>query len=260
MGISDEELKKKVISTYLEIAFGRANKKKLRYKTSDVLSLFFDIGWEVQTVTERNYRYEDMSSYQKYLLILEHKDMVYQEEGKVNVVIRDSNDHPNSLEIFYGFFRYAGHNQLLFRNQDSEYQQRISPNDKPDSKFVKDRVAEIHFGFNEFLDDIRFLKSKILSMDQVIEFANQALRYRFRTKRVEFERDMLRNLLTIYRNEDNEYSAWNVLNRVQEAISKKFAVYPSKRNSLRYRKVEPIYEIDRRITLNCELWNFAKNI
>ncbi|OOV41846.1 hypothetical protein B1H38_16720 [Leptospira borgpetersenii serovar Ballum] len=63
-----------------------------------------------------------------------------------------------------------------------------------------------------------------------------------------------------WRNEDNEYSAWNVLNRVQEAISKKLAVYPSKRNSLRYRKVEPIYEIDRRITLNCELWNLAKDI
>ncbi|EMM77487.1 PF06067 domain protein [Leptospira santarosai str. 2000030832] len=116
MGISEEELKRRVPSVYSDASLGQVSETYLQIKTSDVLSLFLDIGWEVQTATEINVRNKDRKEFQKHMLILKHPNMIFQEEGKLNVVIRNSHDRSNSLEIFYGFLRFACSNQLLVRN------------------------------------------------------------------------------------------------------------------------------------------------
>ncbi|MDI7237376.1 DUF932 domain-containing protein [Leptospira santarosai] len=259
MGISEEELKRRIPSVYSDASLGQVSEKYLQIKTSDVLSLFLDIGWEVQTATEINVSNKDRKGFQKHMLILEHPSMIFQDEGKLNVVIRNSHDRSNSLEIFYGFLRFACSNQLLVRNLGNNNQKSFRQY-KANLDTIKDWGAEILFGFNDLADDIRFLKAKVLNSSQIKEFANTALDYRFKSDLREYRRYLADSILKIRRNEDNGNAAWKVLNRVQETTTKGLAYYPDKNRYMRYIKCRPIQGIDRLISFNTDLWQLAKEI
>ncbi|MGQ2801670.1 DUF932 domain-containing protein [Leptospira santarosai] len=259
MGISEEELKRRVPSVYSDASLGQVSKKYLQIKTPDVLSLFLDIGWEVQTATEINVLSKDRKGFQKHMLILEHPSMIFQDEGKLNVVILNSHDRFNSLEIFYGFLRFVCSNQLLVRNLGNGNQKSFHHH-KANLDTIKDWVAEILFGFNDLADDIRFLKAKVLNQSQIKEFANTALDYRFQSDLREYRRYLADSILRVRRNEDNGNTAWKVFNRVQETITKGLAYYPDKNKYMKYIKCRPIQGMDRLISFNTDLWQLAKEI
>ncbi|AVV49251.1 DUF932 domain-containing protein [Leptospira santarosai] len=259
MGISEEELKRRVPSVYSDASLGQVSEKYLQIKTSDVLSLFLDIGWEVQTATEINVSNKDRKGFQKHMLILEHPSMIFQDEGKLNVVIRNSHDRSNSLEIFYGFLRFACSNQLLVRNLGNGNQKSFRHH-KANLDAIKDWVAEILFGFNDLADDIRFLKAKVLNSSQIKEFANTALDYRFQSDLQEYRRYLADSILRVRRNEDDGNTAWKMLNRIQETITKGLAYYPDKNKYMKYIKCRPIQGMDRLISFNTDLWQLAKEI
>ncbi|WP_061218569.1 DUF932 domain-containing protein [Leptospira weilii] len=259
MGISEEELKRRIPSVYSEAYFGQVSKKHLQIKTSDVLSLFLDLGWEIQSATEINVRNKYRKGFQKHMLILEHPTMIFEDEGKLNVVIYNPHDRSNSLEIFYGFLRFACSNQLLIRNLGNGNQKTFRHH-KANLDAIKDWVVEILFGFNDLMDDIRFLKAKVLNPNQVKEFANTALDYRFQSDLREYRRYLVESILRVRRNEDDGNTAWKVLNRVQETITKGLASYPDKSKYMRYIKCRPIQGMDRLVSFNTDLWQLAKEI
>ncbi|TQE78750.1 DUF932 domain-containing protein [Leptospira noguchii] len=259
MGISEEELKRRVPSVYSDASLGQVSEKYLPIKTSDVLPFFLDIGWEVQTATEINVLSKDRKGFQKHMLILEHPSMIFQDEGKLNVAIRNSHDRSNSLEIFYGFLRFACSNQLLVRNLGNGNQKSFRHH-KVNLDAIKDWVAEILFGFNDLVDDIRFLKAKILNSSQIKKFANTALDYRFQSDLQEYRRYLAESILKVHRNEDDGNTAWKVFNRVQETTTKGLAYYPDKNRYMRYIKCRPIQGMDRLISFNTDLWQLAKEI
>ncbi|EMO00815.1 PF06067 domain protein [Leptospira interrogans serovar Pomona str. UT364] len=185
--------------------------------------------------------------------------MIFQDEGKLNVVIYNSHNRSNSLEIFYGFLRFACSNQLLIRNLGNGNQKSFRHH-KANLEVIKDWVVEILFGFNDLADDIRFLKVKVLNPSQVKEFANTALDYRFQSDLQEYRRYLVESILRVRRNEDNGNTAWKVLNRVQETITKGLASYPDKNKYMRYIKCRPIQGLDRLISFNTDLWQLAKEI
>ncbi|EKO59074.1 DUF932 domain-containing protein [Leptospira kirschneri] len=259
MGISEEELKRRVPSVYSEAYFGQVNERHLHIKTSDVLSLFLDLGWEVQSATEIKVRNKDRKGFHKHMIILEHPTMIFEDEGKLNVVIRNSHDRSNSLEIFYGFLRFACSNQLLIQSLGNGNQKSYRRH-KANLDTIKEWVVEILFGFNDLQGDIRFLQAKTLNPSQIKEFANTALDYRFQSDLREYRRYLVESILRVRRNEDDGNTAWKVLNRVQETITKGIASYPDKNNYMRYIKCRPIQGMDRLISFNTDLWQLAKEI
>ncbi|WP_017850727.1 DUF932 domain-containing protein [Leptospira interrogans serovar Szwajizak] len=259
MGISEEELKRRVPSIYSEAYFGQVNERYLHIKTSDVLSLFLDLGWEIQSATAVPVRNQKRHGFQKHMIILEHPTMLFQDEGKLNVVIKNSHNRSNSLEIFYGFLRFACSNQLLIRNLGNGNQKSFHHN-KANLDAIKEWVVEILFGFNDLQSDIRFLKAKVLNPSQVKEFANTALDYRFQSNLREYRRYLVESILRVRRTEDNGNTAWKVLNRVQETITKGLVSYPDKNKYMRYIKCRPIQGMDRLISFGTDLWQLAKEI
>ncbi|UPY77616.1 DUF945 domain-containing protein [Leptospira weilii] len=257
MGISEEELKRRIPSVYSEAHFGQVSKKHLQQiKTSDVLSLFLDLGWEIQSATAVPVRNKERHGFQKHMLILEHPTMIFEDEGKLNVAIYNPHNRLNSLEIFYGFLRFACSNQLLIRNGH----QKSFRHHKANLDTIKEWVGGILFGFNDLADDIRFLKAKVLNSSQIKEFANTTLDYRFQSDLREYRRYLVESILRVRRNEDDGNSAWKVLNRVQETITKGLASYPDKKKYMRYIKCRPIQGMDRLISFNTDLWQLAKEI
>ncbi|WP_061285982.1 DUF932 domain-containing protein [Leptospira interrogans] len=259
MGISEEELKRRIPSVYSEAYFGQVSKKYLQIKTSDVLSLFLDLGWEIQSANAVPVRNQKNHGFQKHMIILEHPTMIFEDEGKLNVVIYNSHNRSNSLEIFYGFLRFACSNQLLIRNLRNGNQKSFRHN-KANLDGIKEWVVEILFGFNDLQGDIRFLQAKVLNPSQIKEFANTALDFRFQSDLREYRRYLVESILRVRRTEDNGNTAWKVLNRVQETITKGLASYPDKNKYMRYIKCRPIQGMDRLISLGTDLWQLAKEI
>ncbi len=116
---------------------------------------------------------------------------------------------------------------MFVRNLENNNQKSFH-NRKANLDVIKDWVAEILFGFNDLVDDIRFLKAKILNSSQIKEFANTALDYQFQSDLREYRRYLADSILKVRRNEDKGNTAWEVLNRVQETTTKGLLITQTK--------------------------------
>ncbi|ULG76283.1 DUF945 domain-containing protein [Leptospira interrogans] len=253
MGISEEELKRRIPSVYSGAYFGQVSERYLQIKTSDVLSLFLDLRWEIQSATAIQVRNQERHGFQKHMIILEHPSMIFEDEGKMNVVIRNSHDQSNSLEIFYGFMRIVCANQLMVRNLGKVGNHASFRHYKTNLNLIKERVVEILFGFNDLQADIRFLQAKELNPFQVKSFAKKAVDYRFGTNFLEFRTELIEAALQTRRTEDCGNIAWKVLNRVQETLVNGIGRYATQATLSKSKKIRSLKNIDRLISFNDNL-------
>lgn len=258
MSFSYEDLKERAPSVFKDASYGKPSERYLQIKTSDVLSHFFDKGWEVQSVAEKNVRKEDRRGFQKHLVILKHTDYRIEDEGNLNVVIRNSHDQTNALEIFYGFMRVACANQLMVKDIGRVGDHSVFRHYKTNQEAIQNKIEEVINGFGGLIDEIRFLKAKELNSEQVNSFVTKAVDLRFGQDFVLDRESIKRSVLRVRRLEDNGFDAWRVLNRVQETFVKGIGRYMVPAIGLK--KIKSLSSIDRLVSFNDDLWHLAKNI
>ncbi|MCR1795767.1 DUF945 domain-containing protein [Leptospira sp. id769339] len=258
MSISYEELKERVPSVFKDASYGKPSERYLQIKTSDVLSHFFDKGWEVQTATEMNVRTDARKGFQKHLVILKHDEYLLEGEGNLNVVIRNSHDQTNALEIFYGFMRVACANQLMVKNIGRVGEHSVFRHYKTNQEAILNKIEEVLKGFEGMIEEIRFLKAKELNPGQVNSFISKAIDLRFGSDFIVDQESIQRSVLRVRRSEDEGFDAWRVLNRVQETFVKGIGRYMVP--SVGLKKIKSLSSIDRLVSFNDDLWKLAKSI
>lgn len=257
MSISHEELKERAPSVFSDSHYGQTSERYLHIKTSDVLSLFQEKGWEIQAASEKNVRIEDRKGFQKHLVILKHNDYRIEDEGNLNVVIRNSHDQTNSLELFYGFMRAVCGNQLMVRNLGTG-EHSVFRHNKKNQQPIQNKINQVLSGFDSFVEEIRFLKAKELSPDKVKLFVRKAVDLRFGSDFVINQESIENLVLRVRRTEDQGFDSWKVLNRVQETFVKGLGRYLVP--SVGQRKIKSLTSIDRLVSFNNDLWQLAKTI
>ncbi|PJZ77433.1 DUF932 domain-containing protein [Leptospira neocaledonica] len=258
MSISLEELKERVPSVFKDASYGKPSERYMQINTSDVLSHFFDKGWEVQAATEMNVRTDARRGFQKHLVILKHEDYRIEDEGNLNVVIRNSHDQTNSLELFYGFMRVVCSNQLMVRNIGRAGDHSVFRHYKKNQEPIQNKINQVLNGFDNFIEEIRFLKAKELSPDKVKLFVRKAVGLRFGADFVIDQESIERSVLRVRRPEDQGFDSWKVLNRIQETFIKGLGRYIIP--SVGQRKIKSLTSIDRLVSFNNDLWLLAKAI
>lgn len=257
MSISYEELKERAPSVFSDSHYGQTSERYLHIKTSDVISLFQEKGWEIQTASEKNVRVEDRKGFQKHLVILKHNDYRIEGEGNLNVVIRNSHDQTNSRELFYGFMRIVCGNQLMVRNLGTG-EHSIFRHYKKNREPIQTKINQVLNGFDSFVEEIKFLKAKDLSPDKVKLFVRKAVDLRFGSDFAVDQESVENSVLRVRRTEDQGFDSWKVLNRVQETFVKGLGRYIVP--SVGQRKIKSLTSIDRLVSFNNDLWQLAKII
>ncbi|TGL45676.1 DUF932 domain-containing protein, partial [Leptospira wolffii] len=205
MSISLEELKERAPSVFKDSSYGKPSGIYFHIKTSDVLSLFQEKGWEIQAASEINVRSNDRKGFQKHLVILRHRDYRIEGEGDLNVVIRNSHDQTNSFELFYGFMRVACSNQLMVRNLGRAGDHTIFRHYKTNQEPIQSKINQVLNGFDQFAEEIRYLKAKELFPDKVKLFVKEAVHLRFGSEHLIDQDSIQTAVLRVRRPEDQGF-------------------------------------------------------
>jgi len=191
--------------------------------TRSVLEKVLDQGWNIVEA-----RSQGRSVYAQHKVTLVHnKDLNafqhgVQKEGLLRVDLFNSHNRQRRFMMAVGYFRQACSNGLLVATGPAETirTRHLFSDDRLES--IMNRIDSLSERFPKVLETIEAFKSRELSEEEQIRFAQFGLRSRYLyrkelPKRVSGE-SVTSRLLEVRRPEDEGSSAWVVMNRVQESL------------------------------------------
>lgn len=202
------------------------SKKYQFFSTEQIIEELKKIGWHLVKQGEVKLRksgknYINRLGKQKHLLIFENPEFNLEIngsiEGKINICIRNSHDGGGCLEIFFGFMRIVCANQIFSKSlgNGNVLKLRHSSNYQEEFKNLIQNFIPLVEKYKEQLIELR---NKQLTHEQVLKFADEAIRARFGNISTITSGLDINQVLKFQRPEDIGVSAWLVFNRVQENL------------------------------------------
>ena len=190
--------------------------------TRDILSRVQKDGWMITNATSQN-----RSHYAQHRITLVHENDLatnnIDDEGIPRIEMFNSHNRSKRLMFAIGFFRFVCSNGLIVASGPAEtirIKHRFSGDRLQE---IMEQVSQISNKFPVIKNTIEDFKSRELTQEEQISFAQYAIkgRFNYRPEMPKRFRDMGRTvekLLQARRSEDENNSVWTVYNRVQENI------------------------------------------
>lgn len=161
--------------------------------------------------------YQSRIGKQRHILIFENPEFQIENEGKINLCVRNSHDGGGCLEVFFGFMRIVCANQIFSKSlgDGTSIKLRHSQNYKEEFKNLISTIIPL---IEKYKEQLISLKTKVLTDEQILHFANEAIKSRFGNMSTVQSCLDVNKILISKRLEDNGKSAWVVFNRVQEYL------------------------------------------
>jgi hypothetical protein len=191
--------------------------------TRDILERINKDGWMITNATAQN-----RSPYAQHRITLVHQNDLknldsVQTEGIPRIEMFNSHDRSKRLMFAIGYFKFLCSNGLIIASGPAEtirIKHRFSGDRLSE---IMEQVSEISSRFPTILNTINDFKSRKLTEEEQVSFAQYSIkgRFNYRPEMPKRFRDMGRTvekLLAHRREEDNGSSTWQVFNRVQENL------------------------------------------
>jgi hypothetical protein len=168
------------------------------------------------------------------------------------LVLVNSHNGACSLRVYQGFFRLicengmicGGHEALRIRHMGHTMEE------------VLDRIRDVAERFGDTYGKIDSMKSRILTNDEIMDFAERSNKIRPSMNLRAIGRAS--DLVNPIRPEDNGNDLWSVFNRVQEHTMKGGLELAYDGTEKRLRRTRPIRNIAQNIEANRGLWEIAE--
>ena len=190
--------------------------------TRDILSRVQKDGWMITNATSQN-----RSPYAQHRVTLVHENDLAttnsDDEGIPRIEMFNSHNLSKRLMFAIGFFRFVCSNGLIVASGPAEtirIKHRFSGDRLSE---IMEQVSQISGKFPAIKNTIEDFKTREMSHDEQVTFAQYAIkgRFNYRPEMPKRFRDMGRTvekLLQVRRPEDAGDSVWSVYNRVQENL------------------------------------------
>lgn len=191
--------------------------------TQDILKRVNQDGWMITNATAQN-----QSPYAQHRITLVHKNDLkdlnnIESEGVPRIEMFNSHDRSKRLMFAIGFFRFVCSNGLIVASGPAEtirIKHRFSGDRLSE---IMDQVSQISGRFPTIQNTIGDFKSREMTEEEQVSFAQYAIkgRFNYRPEMPKRFRDMGRTvekLLQTRRTEDSGDSTWTVYNRIQENL------------------------------------------
>ena len=190
--------------------------------TRDILTRVQEDGWKITNATSQN-----RSAYAQHRVTLVHeKDIANynpEDEGISRIEMFNSHDRSKRLMFAIGFFRFVCSNGLIVASGPAEtirIKHRFSGDRLSE---IMEQVSQISSRFPVIQNTISNFKSRTLTEEEQVTFAQYAIKGRFiyrpeMPKRFQDMGRTVEKLLQHRRDADAGNSTWEVYNRVQENI------------------------------------------
>jgi len=222
--MSEQEVLQIIESAKAREKASHLSKKYQFFSTEEIIEELKLHGWVLVKQGEVKIRktgknYQSRIGKQRHILIFENPEFQIDNEGKINLCVRNSHDGGGCLEVFFGFMRRVCSNQIFSKSlgDGTSIKLRHSQNYKEDFKNLISNIIPL---IEKYKEQLESLSTKVLTDDQILHFANEAIKARFgNMSTVQSCLDV--NLLIHTkpkRLEDEGKSAWVIFNRVQEDL------------------------------------------
>lgn len=241
-------------AVYSETHSPRLSDKYVHVKTSDVLTIFQDHGWTVNSAQSANKGKTPQHS--RHMLRLRHKDYLegFRADGIIpELVVLNSHNGSWALRMMLGMFRMVCTNGMV---AGSVWEGVTMKHYR-----LKDVEQKILSATQSMGETVQVLGNTIetwdkieLSVPQQTEFAKKAREIRWGAATPVEEHQ----LLEARRDADKGASLWKVFNRVQENLTQGgFSGRSASNHSMQIRGIK---NVKRDFTYNKRLWELADNL
>jgi len=220
----------------------------------EVIQEFEMHGFELASVQAAGVRSIEKALKQKHLVKLNRTEKMFNGEIQPQVAIFNSYDGTAALNIHIAVFRFICQNGIISGTYDYEPLRILHSN-----KSWQSLVHEYIDGYAEKLESqkesILQMKDTSVTLDEAYAYAKDAYTLRHSDARISNDLQDPLELLITRRKEDRGQSAWNVFNRVQEALSQGYFHKYDVDGSLRKAKI--LTNIDEIVRMNKDLSTFT---
>ena len=231
--------------------------KYMFISTKDVVEALEKNGLKAIGAAQANTRTPYRRAYVKHLLTFEMTDVTVNIEGvKPQVMLLNSHDGTTSYQLFLGLYNTTTRMTAVVGANTFDVQRVMHKGNKSVDEIIF-KAKNCIDGFADVLKTIDQMKAVELSIEQQVEFAEQAIYARYADLTV----DPVQVLKPL--NEyDTEQNLWAVFNRVRTWVVDPASLqqYVTARPvNLNNRKITTIRNISKRVKLNRAIWDLTAN-
>jgi hypothetical protein len=251
--MSNEEIKSIAPSVFTTTSADNVSKHYTHIPTTRVIEDMRLLGWDV--VDAKEVRARKNVGFQKHLVVFRNPEVVIEGvDGDTvypQILLTNSHDGKNAFTFTAGLFRMICENGLVIATETFEdvKMRHMGYTFEDLQTNIHEMVARLPLT----VESMNTLKQTILSQDQALAFAQDALEVRFGADTKHFTFD-LQSILNPVRREDSGDDVWSVFNVVQEKImSGDFTYFANNK----VRKARKIKNFKQDIDVNTKLFDLA---
>ena len=243
-----EEIKQVAPSVFTTDKAPHLSDKYVQTPTSRVVEDLMKLGWQVTKAQEVKAR--KGKGFQKHIIVFRNPDIMIKgkngDDSFPQILLTNSHDGKAAFNFRVGIFRLVCSNGLVI--SDADFSNVSIRHTNYTFETLQTKIGEIIAKLPGLVQKINLFKSKILTQEQMNDFATKAAT--LRTKQVVNAMDLLNSV----REQDNGDDLWVVFNRVQEKVIGGEFSYGRKN-----RKSRSVKSFQKDIELNEQLFELAES-
>ena len=243
-----EEIKQVAPSVFTTDKAPHLSDKYVQTPTSRVVEDLMKLGWNVTKCQEIKARKN--KGFQKHIIVFRNPDIMIKgkngDDSFPQILLTNSHDGKAAFNFRVGIFRLVCSNGLVI--SDADFSNVSIRHTNYTFETLQTKIGEIIAKLPGLVQKINLFKSKILTQEQMNDFATKAAT--LRTKQVVNAMDLLNSV----REQDNGDDLWVVFNRVQEKVIGGEFSYGRKN-----RKSRSVKSFQKDIELNEQLFELAES-
>lgn len=253
--LSLSELKQSCSSIFTEQPSSQVSGKYTHIPTTIVVEDMMKLGWDPVKAQQVKIRKGEIG-YQKHLIVFQNENLLIKgddgDDSYVQLLLTNSHNGKSSFRFEVGIFRMICSNGLVIKSTDLGSLK---------IRHVGYTFDELQTQLNQFISSLdkvvekmNVMRNKNISVNEAKQIAQRALQIRFNTKE-KYDDNLLTNIITPIRIEDNGESLWKFFNVIQERITNGNFNY---KNGTKTRKARKIKNFQQDMKLNQQLWEMAE--
>ena len=258
--MSIEELKQVVPFAFLNKPTREVSDKYVHVPTSRVIEDLMTMGWQPVQAAQRRGRAGKTSMFSKHMIKFQNPSLIIKgKEGDdvfPQIILTNSHDGTQSFKFMMGLYRLVCSNGLVIADEEfASFKIRHMGYSFEDlQQLITNAVEELP----KKVEVINKMKSVEMTEEQQKDFALKAYLLR---RGIEFSNDVkvedevLEDMLSSRRKQDEGNDLWLTFNRVQEAVTQ--GGFKAALSGAKVRQVRKIKSFEKDLQLNAKLFDLA---
>ena len=239
----------------------KVSQKYVHINTATVIDDLAKLGWQPVQAVQRRTRKSD-TIFSKHMVVFQNADLKIKgkdgDDAYPRIILTNSSDGFNSFQFRVGIYRLVCSNGLVVA--DSEFSSFKIRHMGYSFEELQNTITNVVADLPNKLEVLNKMQEKVLTQEEKQLFATNALKIRAGIsldKNKEYSKEVLEEVLTPLRKEDEADNLWSIFNILQEKVIKGGFTAPL--IGTKVRKVRPIKSFEKDIRVNQELFRTAIN-